>query len=332
MRMSVISIQQKTIKKELGLTKEEAQKMNDLFVEMKIGSSSENKKQPYEQRGLLKKKFQQQKKPLIHITPQKSWYDIELKEIWRRRDLLWLMILKSIRLRYRQTFLGVAWTILQPLIPMLIFSLVFNKYFSSPNDKMSYSVFVYSGLILWLYFSNAVTHAGNSLSSQSYLLGKIYFPRFILPLAAVVAGTLDFCVGCTLLLGSMAASGFKLKWQMIFIVPLFLMTAAFALAIGTLFASLSIIYRDLRNILPYLLQLGLFLTPIVYPPENIPERWRLLFKLNPMASVVNSFRSVLTGELPIWNSLFASFLIIAGLLILAMIIFVRMEKNVADYI
>lgn len=307
--------------------------MKHLLSETNFGSDLEKRNPQFTGGGELpQNQSQPSEKPLIFITSRKKWYDIELKEIWRRRDLLWLMIFKSIRLRYRQTFLGAAWTILQPLIPMLIFSLVFNKFFNSPADKMSYSVFVYSGLILWLYFSNAVTHAGNSLASQSYLLGKIYFPRFILPLAVVAAGALDFCVGCALLLGSMRFSGFEFKWQMIFIVPLFLMTAALALAVGTLFASLSIVYRDVKNILPYLLQLGLFLTPIVYPPENIPERWSWLFRLNPLAGIVNFFRSVLTGGLPIWDSLFVSFTVIAGLLILSMIIFVRMEKHTADYL
>ena len=275
---------------------------------------------------------EQNKKPLIFITPQKRWYDLDWEGIWGRRDLLKLLVLKVIRLRYRQTLLGILWVILQPVMPMLIYTLVFNRWFVAAHHKMPYSIFVYSGLILWLYFTNAVVQSGNSLSAQSHLLRKIYFPRFMLPLSVVIAGTLDFFVGCVLLFGLLLASGFDLHWHLVVIPILFLTTAILALAVGTIFAALSIVYRDVRNILPYLLQLGLFLTPIVYPLENIPGQWHWLFRLNPLTGIIDSFRNVLVGQIPDWNELFVGTVATTGLLIFSIAVFSRMEKYTADYL
>ena len=273
-----------------------------------------------------------EQKPLHHITPRKRWYDLELPEIYQRRGLLWLLILKSVRLKYRQTLLGVLWTIIQPLAPMLVFSFVFYKYFTDSNSKLSYPIFVYAGLIPWIYFSNALTLAGNSLASQHYLLGKIYFPRFMLPLSLVLAGIPDFAIGCIVLCSVMIFSGMSFHLTLLWIPFLFILIMWLALAIGTLFASLSIIYRDIRNILPYLLQIFLFLTPIVYPIESISERWLWILKLNPLTAIINSFRAVLQGESPHWSELVLSAAVALIVSFFSMIIFVKMEKHIADYL
>ncbi|MBX7174803.1 MAG: ABC transporter permease [Pyrinomonadaceae bacterium] len=272
------------------------------------------------------------RKPLYRLTPRKKWYDLELPEIWKRKGLLWLLILKSIRLKYRQTVLGVFWTILQPLAPMLVFSFVFYKYFSQPNEKFSYPFFVYAGLVVWTYFSNAVTLAGNSLASQTYLLGKVYFPRFMLPLSLVLAGIPDFVIGCGMLLLVMVFSGKCFHLTFLWIPFLLLLVIWLALAVGTLFASLSIIYRDIRNIMPYFLQMLLFLTPVIYPPEAISEKWLWILKLNPLTAIVSSFRAVLQGESPAWDEIGRTVLITIIISFFSMVIFVKMEKHIADYL
>ena len=272
------------------------------------------------------------KKPLYHLSTRKKWYDLEFPEIYQRRGLLWLLILKSISLKYRQTFLGVLWTIIQPLAPMLVFSFVFYKYFSGVSGKLSYPIFVYAGLIPWIYFSNAVTLAGNSLASQTYLLGKVYFPRFMLPLSLVLAGTLDFAIGCIVLFGVILFSEMTFHLTLLWIPFLFVLMMWIALAIGTLCASLSIIYRDIRNILPYCLQMLFFLTPIVYPSETISEKWLWFLKLNPLTAIINSFRAVLQGDSPIWDEILISLVITSIISFFSMMIFVKMEKYIADYL
>src|SRR6476620_7463532 len=270
--------------------------------------------------------------PLIHITPRKRWWDLELGEIWRRRGLLGLFVLKNIRLKYRQTFLGLAWTVIQPLAPMLIFSFVFYRYFSDLSGQLSYPIFVYSGLIPWMYFSNATAQTGDSLASHSYLLGKIYFPRFMLPLSVVLALSLDFAIGCVVLFVLMIVTGTPVHLTLLWIPFLFLLIAWLALAVGSLFASMTVVYRDLRNILPYFLQMLLFLTPIVYPPEAIPERWQWLLRLNPLTAIIGSFRAVLQGESPLWSDLWLSVILVSVASAAAMLLFVKMEKHIADYL
>lgn len=272
------------------------------------------------------------RKPLYRLTPRKKWFDLELPEIWKRKGLLWLLILKSIRLKYRQTALGVLWTVIQPLVPMLVFSFVFYKFFSENHGKFSYPIFIYAGLIPWIYFSNAVTLAGNSLASQNYLLGKMYFPRFMLPLSLVLAGIPDFAIGCTILFGVMIFSGMEFHLTFFWIPFLMVLLMWLALIIGTLFASLSIVYRDIRNIMPYFLQMLLFLTPIVYPPEAISEKWNWILKINPLTAIISSFRAVLQGEAPLWGEILTTIILIAIISFFSMVIFVKMEKHIADYL
>lgn len=268
--------------------------------------------------------------PVIQIAPHKKWYDLDWRRIWRQRDLLKSFILRDIRLRYRQTFLGVFWTILQPLAPMLVFSFVFYRFFAQFNSGVPYPIFVFAGLVAWLYYSNAVSQAGHSLSNNSYLIGKIYFPRLLLPLSAVLSGALDFAVSSSLLFALMFYFGIGLSWKILLLPFLWCLMALLALSVGTIFASMSVVYRDLRNIMPFLLQLWMFLTPIVYPQEAIPEKWRWVLKINPMTGIVENIRSVLTGSAAAWNELYLSIGITLVLSFAAMVIFVRVQKFTAD--
>ncbi len=270
--------------------------------------------------------------PLYRLTPRRKWYDLELREIVDRRDLLWLLILKRIRLKYRQTLLGVVWTVIQPLAPMLVFSLVFTNFFSASIGKMVYPVFVLAGLVPWLYFSNAVNAGGDSLTSQSHLLGRVYFPRFMLPLSVVLSGVPDLVIGSAVLSIVLLVTGMVIYPTLLWVPFLFILLMWLALSVGTLFASLTIVYRDIRNIVPYFLQLLLFLTPIVYPPEAIPEKWSWLIKINPLTGIINSFRAVLLGESPIWSDVAASIAITAIICLVSATTFVKMERHVADYL
>lgn len=271
-----------------------------------------------------------EQKPVIQIKPRKKWYDLDWRRIWRQRDLLKSFVLRDIRLRYRQTFIGVFWTILQPLAPMLVFSFVFYRFFAGFNQGVPYPIFVFSGLVPWLYFSNAVSQSGYSLTNNSYLIGKIYFPRLLLPLSAVLSGAIDFAVSSSLLFVLLVYYGIGFGWTILLLPLLWLLMALLALAVGTIFASMSIVYRDIRNIMPFLLQLWMFLTPIVYPQEAIPENWRWILKINPMTGIVESIRSVLTGSAPAWSELSLSVGITLILSFAAMIVFVRVQKYTAD--
>ena len=272
------------------------------------------------------------KDPLYRLTPRRKWYDLKLREIVDRRDLLWLLILKRIRLKYRQTLLGVAWTIIQPLAPMLVFSLVFANFFSGSIGKMEYPVFVLAGLVPWLYFANAVNAGSDSLTSQSYLLGRVYFPRFMLPLSVVLSGLPDLVIGSAVLSVVLLVTGMVFYPTLLWIPFLFLLLMWLALSVGTLFASLTIVYRDIRNVVPYFLQLFLFLTPIVYPPGAIPEKWSWLIKINPLTGIINSFRAVLLGESPILSDVATSIAITGFICLVSVMIFVKMERHVADYL
>lgn len=268
--------------------------------------------------------------PLFFITPHKKWHDLDWSGMWRQRDLLRSLVLRDLRLRYRQTLLGVFWTILQPLAPMLVFTLVFRQMFASYNQGIPYAIFVYTGLIPWLFFSNAVTQSGNSLTFHSYLISKVYFPRLLLPLTPIIAGAVDFSVGCCLLFVLLIFFKIGFRLEMLFLPLLWLLTAWFALAVGVIFTALSVVYRDIRNLLPFLLQLWLFMTPIVYPSETLLENVRQLLKFNPLTGLIESYRAILLGTSPDLPALGITITVTALLSLAAVIIFSRMEKYTSD--
>jgi lipopolysaccharide transport system permease protein len=267
---------------------------------------------------------------MIVIEPNKKWYDLDWQRMWRQRDLLKSLILRDLRLRYRQTLLGIFWTILQPLAPMLVFCFVFYRLFSEFNQSIPYPIFVLAGLVSWLYFSNTVSKAGLSLVNNSYLIGKIYFPRLLLPLSSVLSGAIDFAVGLGLVLLLMIYFGIELNWTILLLPFLLALLALLALAIGTIFASVSVIYRDLSNLMPFLLQLWMFLTPIVYPSQAISEKWRWLLKINPLTGIIENIRAVLVGSPLNLGDLVFCLGITLVLSLAAMIIFARVQKVTAD--
>jgi lipopolysaccharide transport system permease protein len=230
------------------------------------------------------------------IEPSRGWRAPDVRELRNYLELLWVLILRDIKVRYKQTVLGAAWVILRPLLGTLVFTLVFGVMARIPSDGYPYAIFVYSALLPWNFFAGAVGAAGSSLVGSSGLIGKVYFPRLIIPAASVGSGLLDLAVSSVFLLVLMPLFG--VGWSANLLAVPFLAVAVlfFALGVGTLFSALIVAYRDFSAVMVFLLQIWMFATPVVYPSSLVPERWRILLHLNPMAALVEGFRSAFLGK------------------------------------
>ena len=271
-------------------------------------------------------------KPLIDIWPSKKWYQIDLSGLWHHREMLLLLAQRDIKVRYKQTWLGVLWAVLQPLGPMLVFTLIFTQFMKAPAGPVPYALFVLSGLVPWTYFATGISNAGNSVVGQGGLVSKVYFPRIILPSATTLAGLVDFLVGCGLLVVLMVYFGMPFSWRLLLFPMVMFLLAALVFAIGLNMAALNTVYRDVRQALPLILQLWLFLTPVIYAREVVPEEWRWLLALNPVNGIIEAFRALFLGTPIIWSHLGISAAMTLGFLVTGSILFVRMEKHLADYL
>jgi lipopolysaccharide transport system permease protein len=271
--------------------------------------------------------------PVITIRPPKGWAPLDLREFAGAHELLYFLVLRSLKLRYKQTVLGVAWAVLQPLLTMAIFAVVFGRLARLGSDGLPYPVFALAALVPWTYFANALTQAGNSLVDQHQLLTKIYFPRLLLPLAAVIAGLVDLAIAFVLLLVVLAWYGITPSVRLLAVPGFALLASASALAPGIWLAALNVRYRDVRYVIPFLVQIWLFVTPVVYSGSLIPERWRPLYWLNPMAGVVDGFRWMIAPAAHTSVTGFAiSVLALTVLLITGLYFFRRMERSFADVV
>lgn len=271
-------------------------------------------------------------KPVVTIEPRKRWAALNLSDLWPYRELLYFLMWRDIKVRYKQTFLGAAWAIIQPLVTMVIFTYFFGRLARVPTDGVPYPIFFYTGLLLWTFFSNGVTNGANSLIGNSNLITKVYFPRLIIPAAAVGAGLLDFAIASALLIGMLIYYGFAPTWGYLMVLPLVLLTTSCALGIGIWFSALNVKYRDVRYALPFLIQIWMFLSPIIYPSSLVPEEWRWVLSLNPLTGIVESFRASLFGrELP-WIALAYSAMFTLVILAYASYTFQRMERSFAEFI
>ncbi|MEK6322169.1 MAG: ABC transporter permease [Acidobacteriota bacterium] len=271
-------------------------------------------------------------KPVVTIEATKSWVPLNLRALWAYRELLYFLMWRDIKVRYKQTVLGAAWAVIQPLVTMIIFTYFFGKLAKLPTDGVPYPIFVYAALLLWTFFSNGVTSGANSLIGNSNLITKVYFPRLIIPSAAVGAGLLDFAIASVLLVGLLVYYGFSVTWAYLMILPLIVLTTMFALGVGIWFSALNVRYRDVRYALPFLIQVWFFVTPIIYPSSLVPEEWRWVLNLNPLTGLVEFFRASLFGtELP-WLPIgyTAAFTVI--MLVYASYTFRRMERAFAEFI
>jgi lipopolysaccharide transport system permease protein len=271
-------------------------------------------------------------KPVVTIEAARSWVPLNLRDLWAYRELLYFLIWRDIKVRYKQTLLGAAWAVIQPLVTMLIFTYFFGKLARVPTDGAPYPIFFYTGLLLWTFFSNGVTGGANSLIGNSNLITKVYFPRLIIPSAAVGAGLLDFAIAAVLLIGMLVYYGFSVTWAYLMILPLIVLTTLFALGVGIWLSALNVRYRDVRYALPFLIQVWFFLTPIIYPSSLVPEQWRWLLALNPLAGIVESFRAALFGRQLSWLALAYSGAGAVIMLVYSSYIFRRMERSFAEFI
>jgi len=267
------------------------------------------------------------------IQPSRGWVPMKLSELWAYRELLYFLVWRDLKVRYKQTAIGVAWAILQPLFAMVVFSVVFGKLAKVPSDGIPYPVFAYCGLLPWQLFAHALNESANSLVGSQSLITKVYFPRLVIPLAAVLAGVVDFGIAFLVLLGMMVVFHI-VPTGAVMNLPFFLLLAlACALACGLWLSALNVQYRDVRYTIPFLVQVWLFATPVVYPSSLIPESWRALYGLNPMAGVVEGFRWALLGKAEGPGGLLAvSTAMVVVLLIGGLYYFRRMEKTFADVV
>ena len=270
---------------------------------------------------------------ILRIQPLKGWAPVRIRELWEYRELLYFLIWRDIKVRYKQTVLGGLWAIIQPFTTMVVFSLFFGKLGKIPSDNIPYPIFCYAALVPWTFFANGLTQSSDSLIGNANLIRKVYFPRLTIPIAAVLSGIVDFGLAFIVLLGMMlyygVVPGFNLVW-----LPLFLLlTLVCSLGTGLWLSALNLKYRDVRYVVPFLTQLWLFVTPIAYPSSMLPQRWQLVYGLNPMAGVVKGFRWALLGTTPapgpiIVVSSLASLLILIG----GVFYFRNMERTFADLV
>jgi lipopolysaccharide transport system permease protein len=267
------------------------------------------------------------------LEPSKGFVRPNLRDVWTYRELLYFLIWRDVKVRYKQTVLGAAWAILQPVMTMVVFSVFFGRLAKMPSDGIPYPVFAFTALLPWQLFAYSLTAASNSLVGSQHLITKVYFPRLVVPLAAVLAGLVDFGIAFVVLVGLMWYYAI-VPTAATAVLPLFVLLAiATALAVGLWLSSLNVKYRDVRYALPFLTQFWLFATPVAYPSSLVPETWRSLLGLNPMAGVVEGFRWALLGTSGGTGPMLAvSVVAVAGLLIGGLMYFRQTERSFADLV
>ena len=269
----------------------------------------------------------------VDIVPPRGWLEFNFGELWEFRELAYFFVWRDIKVRYKQTVIGAAWAVLQPIMTMVVFSLFFGRLAKIPSGGLPYPIFYLSALLPWMYFAGAVQHATDSVVGQQNVITKVYFPRILLPLSAVLSGLLDFAIGFVVFLGMMPIYHAR-PGRAILIVPVFLLLAvATALSVGLWLSALNALYRDVRYVVPFLIQFWMFVSPVVYATSLVPARWRWLYGLNPMAGVIEGFRWALTGAGdPPRLLLAASSGVVVIVLLGGMIFFRKMEGTIADVV
>jgi lipopolysaccharide transport system permease protein len=268
--------------------------------------------------------------PVIIIEPQRN--SLNLYDLWQYRELLSVLVLRDIKIRYKQTGLGILWAVIQPLFMMIIFTFFFGRLAGIPSDGVPYPLFAYAALVPWTFFSNAVISSGNSLVGNSSLITKVYFPRMIIPLAAVGAGLVDFAVAFGLLVLLMFYYGVGFSRNILLLPVLTLLTALLAAGVGMWMSAINVRYRDVRYALPFLIQIWMFATPIIYPFSLIPDKWRGLLLLNPLTGLIEGYRSAILGKPFDFAGLGMATIVILLILIYSLSRFRQMERSFADIV
>lgn len=271
-------------------------------------------------------------RPVLTIESGRRRIGLDLPDLWAHRDLLYFLLLRDVKVRYKQTALGVAWAVLQPLLTMVVFTAIFGRLANVPSEGQPYPIFVFAGLLPWSFFNQAVTNSSNSLVGNAGLITKVYFPRLVIPAAAVGAGLVDFAIAAVILLGMAIYYGVTFSLSGLMLIPLALLTTLFAIAVGTWMSALNVKYRDVRYALPFALQIWMYVTPIIYPVSFIPARWRWLIGLNPLSGIIQGFRSAIFSRPFDWFAIGLSTAMTLGILMCALFEFRRMEREFADLI
>jgi lipopolysaccharide transport system permease protein len=268
--------------------------------------------------------------PLVVIEPSTGWAPVRFGELWTSRELLYFLMWRDVKVRYKQAALGLAWVIMQPLFTALIFTVFMGYLARVPSDGLPYALFAYAGLLPWTFFSNAVLNSGNSIVGNANLVTKVYFPRAIIPAAAVGARLVDFGVAFAVLVGMMIYYRVGVTWNTLMLLPLLLLVTLFAFGLGLLFSALNVKYRDVGLAMPVIVQLWMFVSPILYPSKLVPEGWRTLYALNPLVGIMEGFRAALFDRAFDWTALAISAAATALLLVYAAYVFRRVERSFAD--
>ena len=271
--------------------------------------------------------------PAIRIRPLRGWAHINFRELWEYRDLLKLLTWRDIKVRYKQTALGAGWAILQPLLTMLVFSLFFGRLAKVPSDGLPYPIFSFAALVPWHFFSGSLSQSSSSLVGNANLIKKVYFPRLVIPTACSLSALVDMAIAFFVLLLFMAAYGIAPTWNVFWLPALVLLSLVTSLGAGLWLSTLSVRYRDVRYVLPFILQFWLFATPIAYPSSLLEQPWRSVYALNPMVGVVEGFRWALLGTDTAPGMMLGVSAVAAGLLLISgVMVFRRMEATFADVV
>lgn len=271
--------------------------------------------------------------PLVIIEPSKSWVALSLRDLWAYRELLYFLTWRDVKVRYKQTLLGAAWAIIQPLLTMLIFTLLFGRLAGIKSDGIPYPIFAYAGLLIWTFFANAVTNSGNSLVGSANLITKIYFPRMIIPGAAVAAGLVDLALAFLIQVGLMLYYRIAVTPRILMLPVLVLLTTLLATGVGMWLSALNVKYRDIRYAIPFLIQLWMFASPVIYPESLLQGKLKYVLRVNPLTGIIENFRVALFGHSNFhWDSLGISAAITLVLLVYSAYSFRRMERSFADIV
>jgi lipopolysaccharide transport system permease protein len=266
------------------------------------------------------------------IKPSRGWVALNLSDLWKYRELVYFLIWRDIKVRYKQAALGVGWAILQPILTTVIFSVIFGKFGKLPTDNsIPYPLYTFVALLPWQLFANALQKAGTSLVGSSNLITKIYFPRLIIPISAVAGGLVDFAISLVIFCGMMIFYKVPLTWNFFWIIPFLLLTLITALAVGLWLSALNVRYRDVQQMIPFLVQVWMYASPVAYSAKLITERaWQLVYGLNPMTGIIQGFRWALLGGTPPGELMMISAAVMILLFITGLYYFRRMEKTFAD--
>jgi lipopolysaccharide transport system permease protein len=267
----------------------------------------------------------------VRIEPLRGLFNLHLGELWASRELLYFFVWRDVKVRYKQTLIGVLWVVIQPLMTMGVFTIFFGRLAKLPSQGLPYPVFYFAALVPWAYFSSALSSCTNTMVSSQHLITKVYFPRLALPVVSVCSPLIDFCIGLIVMIALTLSFGIRPP-ATVLLLPVLIVLALFtALAVGLWTSALNALYRDVASIIPFAVQFWMIASPVVYPSSLVPQRWRALYGLNPMVSVIDGFRWALTGHgQPPGPIMLVSAAMVVVLLMAGLIFFQRMEGNVTD--